>query len=160
MGNQSSHGPHAPSASSGAAAAGATLEPLEAFSKEKQRDDHLKNLGFKRSKSLRKSIAKRLKRKKKPESVDDFDLRDGASKASKTSKTSRTSKESEASLETRVELVERPAVQEKHDRPLVGQPQPLPASVQVQKHFKNSRHFLSSRAFRQSLHALGQDAPF
>ena len=40
-------------------------EPLESYIKEKQRDDHLKNLGFKRSKSLRKSISKRLKRKNK-----------------------------------------------------------------------------------------------
>lgn len=42
-------------------------EPLESYRKEKQRDEHLKNLGFKRSKSLRRSISKRLKRKSKKE---------------------------------------------------------------------------------------------
>jgi hypothetical protein len=40
-------------------------ETLESMQKEKQRDDHLKNLEFKRSKSIRKSIAKRLKGGKK-----------------------------------------------------------------------------------------------
>ena len=49
----------------GGSATSATGEPLESYIKEKQRDDHLKNLGFKRSKSLRKSISKRLKRKNK-----------------------------------------------------------------------------------------------
>ena len=106
-------------------------EPLESFSKEKQRDDHLKNLGFKRSKSIRKSIAKRLKRKKKQTSSED--LRDGAG--------STTRKASETSLETRVELVERPSTTrvelverpptDKPDKPIVGLPQPLPSHVQV-----------------------------
>ena len=40
-------------------------ETLESMQKEKQRDDHLKNLEFKRSKSIRRSIAKRLKGGKK-----------------------------------------------------------------------------------------------
>jgi hypothetical protein len=97
-------------------AAHAPAEPLEAFSKEKQRDDHLKNLGFKRSKSIRKSIAKRLKRKKKHTSSDD--LRDVG-----------TGKASEGSLEARVEL-ERPKP-DQTDKPIVGLPQLLPAHVQV-----------------------------
>ena len=68
------------------AAAGAQLpgEPLESFSKEKQRDEHLKNLGFKTA--------------------------------------------SEISLDTRIEVVERPPT----DKPIVGLPQPLPAHVQVE----------------------------
>ena len=94
-------------------------EPLESFSKEKQRDDHLKNLGFKRSKSIRKSIAKRLKRKKRNPSSED--IKDGVSKTSKTSEAS--------SLDTRIEVVERPT--DIPDKPLVGIPQPLPAHVQV-----------------------------
>jgi hypothetical protein len=93
-------------------------EPLESFSKEKLRDDHLKNLGFKRSKSIRKSIAKRLKRKKKEPSFED--IRDGASSGGKNSR-----KASEGSIETRVELVER-----SQEKPMVGLPQPLPAHVQ------------------------------
>ena len=101
------------------AAAGAQLpgEPLESFSKEKQRDEHLKNLGFKRSKSIRKSIAKRLKRKKKDPAEDTVDV------GSKTSKPA-----SEISLDTRVDVVERPPT----DKPIVGLPQPLPAHVQVE----------------------------
>ena len=56
MGNQ--HGSHS--------AGGVVIEEtLESMQKEKQRDDHLKNLEFKRSKSIRKSIAKRLKGGKK-----------------------------------------------------------------------------------------------
>ena len=41
-------------------------EPLEAYLREKQRNDHLKNLGLKRHTSLRKSISKKLKRHKTP----------------------------------------------------------------------------------------------
>lgn len=56
MGNQ--HGGHTKG--------GVVLEEtLESMQKEKQRDNHLKNLEFKRSKSIRKSIAKRLKGGKK-----------------------------------------------------------------------------------------------
>jgi hypothetical protein len=39
-------------------------EPLECVSKEHTRDEHLKNLGMKRNKSIRRTIAKKLKRKK------------------------------------------------------------------------------------------------
>ena len=56
MGNQ--HGSH----SKGGVVIEETLESMQ---KEKQRDDHLKNLEFKRTKSIRKSIAKRLKGGKK-----------------------------------------------------------------------------------------------
>ena len=55
MGNQ--HGSH----SSGVV----IEEALESMQKEKQRDEHLKNLEFKRTKSIRKSIAKRLRGGKK-----------------------------------------------------------------------------------------------
>ena len=44
-------------------------EPLEAYLREKQRNDHLKNLGLKRHTSLRKSISKKLKRHKKQPST-------------------------------------------------------------------------------------------
>ncbi len=107
-------------------------EPLESFSKEKLRDDHLKNLGFKRSKSIRKSIAKRLKRKKPNPSLED--IKDGVSKTSKTSEAS--------SLDTRVEVVERPS--DKSDKPLVGIPQPLPVHVQVYFDSEIKVNFLSS----------------
>ena len=66
MGNQgSSRGGGGPS-SHGPPAAD---EPLEAYLREKQRNDHLKNLGLKRHTSLRKSISKKLKRHKKQPST-------------------------------------------------------------------------------------------
>ena len=125
MGNQASLAQQA------AAANHIPGEPLESFSKEKQRDDHLKNLGFKRSKSIRKSIAKRLKRKKRNPSSED--IKDGVSKTSKTSEAS--------SLDTRIDVVERPV--DKPDKPLVGIPEPLPAHVQVFCNFEKKVYFLS-----------------
>ena len=62
MGNQSS-------SRGGAGSSGGVQipdEPLEAYLREKQRNDHLKNLGLKRHTSLRKSISKKLKRHKTP----------------------------------------------------------------------------------------------
>ena len=117
MGNQPSHAPQATAVNQ------VPGEVLESFQKEKQRDDHLKNLGFKRSKSIRKSIAKRLKRKKRNPSSED--IKDGASK---------TSKISEASLDARIEVAERPPP-DKPEKPIVGLPQPLPAHVQVHLHY-------------------------
>ena len=65
MGNQ--HGSHAKG--------GVVIEEtLESMQKEKQRDEHLKNLEFKRSKSIRKSIAKRLKGGKKRKDQKSIDL--------------------------------------------------------------------------------------
>ena len=59
MGNQATHlhqaAQHQPSS------VPPSSEPLESFMKEKQRDEHLKNLGFKRSKSIRRSISKKLR---------------------------------------------------------------------------------------------------
>ena len=46
------------------------MEPLECVIKEQKRDEHLKNLGMKRNKSLRRSIAKKLKRKEKRDEPD------------------------------------------------------------------------------------------
>jgi len=46
-------------------------EPLEAYLREKTRNDHLNNLGLKRRTSLRKSISKKLKRHKKPANPND-----------------------------------------------------------------------------------------
>ncbi len=46
-------------------------EPLECVIKEQIRDEHLKNLGMKRNKSIRKSIAKRLRKREKLKEEDD-----------------------------------------------------------------------------------------
>jgi len=43
-----------------------TEEPLESYLREKQRNDHLQNLGLKRHTSFRKSLTKRLKKRKRP----------------------------------------------------------------------------------------------
>ena len=60
MGNQAS----SRSGGSGSARGGlgAPAEPLEAYLREKQRNDHLKNLGAKRQTSFRRSIRKKLKK--------------------------------------------------------------------------------------------------
>ena len=41
-------------------------EPLECVIREQRRNEHLQNLGMKRNKSFRKSIAKKFKKKEKP----------------------------------------------------------------------------------------------
>ena len=63
MGNQQGSGRHGGGDNHGRAAV--PDEPLEAYLREKQRNDHLKNLGLKRHTSFRKSISKKLKRHKK-----------------------------------------------------------------------------------------------
>lgn len=112
------------------AESGRTGEPLEAFRKEKERDDHLKNLGFKRSKSLRKSISKRLKRHKKHEDVVDVGPNDANRSDPEPSAavelSSAASKPKRSSSNERVERIDPP-----RRRPLVGEPQPLPTHVQV-----------------------------
>ena len=49
-------------------------EPLECVSREARRNEHLQNLGMKRNKSFRKSIAKKFKKKEKA-SGDQLDAR-------------------------------------------------------------------------------------
>jgi hypothetical protein len=145
MGNQASlansyHQAQLP-APPGAAAANGASEPLESYLKEKQRDEHLKNLGFKRSKSLRKSISKRLKRKRnrhqqqndatdgggggKVETEDgDGENRVPESKADGgTQRTSEPSKDRVPSIE-RLDAPER-------EKPVVGEPQPMPGQMMV-----------------------------
>lgn len=45
-------------------------EPLECVIKEAKRDEHLKNLGMKRNKSIRKSIVKKLRKREKKDEMD------------------------------------------------------------------------------------------
>lgn len=70
---------------SSAAAGSIPDEPLEAYLREKQRNDHLKNLGLKRHTSFRKSISKKLKRhKKQPQNHSDaIEVTDGNSSNNK-----------------------------------------------------------------------------
>ncbi len=109
-------------------------EPLESFAREKQRDDHLKNLGFKRNKSLRKSISKRLRRKKKtpPQDVpdgDSGDQRNGARRASADDAAAAAA--SSANVERLDRTAEAAEAKRARKRPLVGdQPQPFPTHVQ------------------------------
>ena len=96
------------------AAADANNEPLEAFMREKQRDDHLKNLGFKRSKSLRRSLAKRIRRAR-----GNHDTADGKNKH-------------ESGTESNnPDLVDRGKGVPRQSRMLVGETQPMPTHVQV-----------------------------
>ena len=165
MGNQQAqladnyrHSGHLPPGT--AASAGPNHEPLESYIKEKQRDEHLKNLGFKRSKSLRKSISKRLKRKKKGRDEADGSGGGGGS-AADTDQPPPSSSEDPNSIETvtadpagggktdnssssvdnkkaernkpssTVERLDVYPEPQRRPRPLVGEPQPLPSHVQV-----------------------------
>ncbi len=62
MGHGHSRGGHRQPESYPYGAGGASAEPLEAYLREKQRNDHLKNLGAKRQTSFRRSIRKKLKK--------------------------------------------------------------------------------------------------
>lgn len=126
MGNQASLGQAYQMATAASAVSHpANAEPLEAFSKEKQRDEHLKNLGFKRTKSLRKSISKRLRRKRAHK--DDAAAAAPATEAAVV----------EVAVEQprrvpSIERLDRGEFEEREKkRPLVGEMQPLPTHVQV-----------------------------
>ena len=112
-------------------------EPLESFMKEKQRDEHLKNLSFKRSKSLRKSISKRLKRKRAPEhDVPDANppqpkpLESGGDPlpGTRTSGAGAKKEERTASVE-RLDRRDFASEEKKRSRNLVGEVEPLPTHV-------------------------------
>ena len=141
MGNQSSL-----ASSYGAAAAAAAnrpAEPLDSFRRERARDEHLRNLGFKRSKSLRRSISKRLKRRKHKKEED------AVPPPTTTEKDDEDDKEDPNKIETKEEVerpgrraasVERldlsqfdPEVRKKAAKVLVGEPQPMPSHVQVKR---------------------------
>ena len=70
MGNQGS------SSSKRDSKAKATEEPLESYLREKQRNDHLQNLGLKRHTSFRKSLTKRLKKRKRRPSLQQQNSKD------------------------------------------------------------------------------------
>ena len=144
MGNQSTHlhqaAQQAPPAAAASSSSAAGAEPLESFMKEKQRDEHLKNLGFKRSKSLRRSISKKLKRKRKR----DGDAPDGGggggggppgdgavtdADGPKAESQSGGSKERVPSIE-RLDRADVPEA-ERRPKPAVGNPEPLPSHVSV-----------------------------
>ena len=140
MGNQSTHLHHAAQQPAAASSAGAGAEPLESFMKEKQRDEHLKNLGFKRSKSLRRSISKKLRRNKRKR---DGDVPDGGGDGAKESQTDapkdpgsvpKDSKDTKERVPS-VEKLDRADVPEaeRRPRPAVGDPQPLPSHVSVSR---------------------------
>ena len=138
MGNQATHLHQAaqqqPSSAVPPSSAGA--EPLESFMKEKQRDEHLKNLGFKRSKSLRRSISKKLRRNKRKR---DNDVPDGDTGDPKDPKESHPdgpkesqqsgSKEDNKERVPSIEKLDRADVPEaeRRPKPAVGNPQPLPS---------------------------------
>lgn len=135
MGNQSSLQLAAGQAAN--AAQNRNQEPLESYIREKQRDDHLKNLGFKRSRSLRKSISKRLRRRHDRQSnntskVDEPDS-NNKPESSKSEATKTTQNVDKVEKSTSVEKLDRNTYPEvkKRARPLVGEPQPLPCHVQV-----------------------------
>ncbi len=136
MGNQSSmEGAPQPPVSSSSTSAAATAEPLESYMREQQRDEHLKNLGFKRNKSLRRSISKRLRRVRKKDGDDSVDHGDkDRDKTMSPNASTCSAPPAATSTPTSAATVERlpePAQATKRKRPLVGdQPQPFPTHVQ------------------------------
>ena len=124
-------------------------EPLECVSREQRRNEHLQNLGMKRNKSFRKSIAKKFKKKEKA-SADQLDAGGPAGlQADKENvRNVRSHKSSGAGagappdvqIETRTSIgarieggrkVEVIKVDAKKDpASLVGETQPLPAHIQ------------------------------
>ena len=145
MGNQQSlaAGEIAQQSSSSVSRVDSKAEPLESYLKEKQRDDHLKNLGFKRSKSLRRSISKRLsKRRRKREAAaaaasaadqaDSGGAQTVPEPAVQSEKEIAVAKPSEDTKDQsqKVIKVEYPEPK-KRQKPIVGNIEPLPSHVQV-----------------------------
>ena len=112
------------------------MEPLECVIKEQKRDEHLKNLGMKRNKSLRRSIAKKLKRKEKRDEPDAVvpNERDKENQRNSSTPTqpasvhveTRTSIGASVDGGRKVEVIQ---VEQKKDG-LIGDTQPLPAHIQ------------------------------
>ena len=112
------------------------MEPLECVIKEQKRDEHLKNLGMKRNKSLRRSIAKKLKRKEKRDEPDVVVANERDKENQRNSSTptqpapvhveTRTSIGASVDGGRKVEVIQ---VDQKKDG-LIGDTQPLPAHIQ------------------------------
>ena len=112
------------------------MEPLECVIKEQKRDEHLKNLGMKRNKSLRRSIAKKLKRKEKRDEPDAVVANEREKENQRNSSTptqpapvhveTRTSIGASVDGGRKVEVIQ---VDQKKDG-LIGDTQPLPAHIQ------------------------------
>ena len=112
------------------------MEPLECVIKEQKRDEHLKNLGMKRNKSLRRSIAKKLKRKEKRDEPDVVVANERDKENQRNSSTptqpapvhveTRTSIGASVDGGRKVEVIQ---VEQKKDG-LIGDTQPLPAHIQ------------------------------
>ena len=112
------------------------MEPLECVIKEQKRDEHLKNLGMKRNKSLRRSIAKKLKRKEKRDEPDAAVANERDKENQRNSSTptqpapvhveTRTSIGASVDGGRKVEVIQ---VEQKKDG-LIGDTQPLPAHIQ------------------------------
>ncbi len=130
-----------PASSSAGGGGGGGGEPLESYLREKQRDEHLKNLGFKRNKSLRRSISKRLRRARGKASKKEKEEEDRTDARTDENTDPNRRREAEASTAT-VERLDRTAEaedavvvvgtkQKRQKKQLVGdQPQPFPTHVQ------------------------------
>jgi len=120
-------------------------EPLECVIREQRRNEHLQNLGMKRNKSFRKSIAKKFKKKEKPADNLDAGGPSGRHQSDKENvRNVRSHKSSGApadvQIETRTSIgarieggrkIEVIKVDSKKDpASLVGETQPLPAHIQ------------------------------
>lgn len=108
------------------------MEPLESMVKEQKRDEHLKNLGMKRNKSIRRSIAKKLKRKEKRDEPDgggaggEKEAQRARPVAAQPQVETRTSIGASVDGGRKVEVIQVDAKKEN----LIGDTQPLPAHIQ------------------------------
>ena len=113
------------------------MEPLECVIKEQKRDEHLKNLGMKRNKSLRRSIAKKLKRKEKRDEPDamvpnDKENQQNVGKKATTALPPPVQVETRTSIGASVDGGRKVEVihQVEKKEGLIGDTQPLPAHIQ------------------------------
>ena len=157
-------------------------EPLECVIKEHKRDEHLKNLGMKRNKSIRKSIAKKLRKRDKKDETDGENKENLEVKETKDVKEVKDSNdfvkevkrerrefksvprpvqlETRTSIGSRVEggtKVEIIQVEKKKEKDLVGETQPLPGYIEndVPKKMDKLR-----RSFRQDNQTFNQPIYF
>ena len=143
MGNQATH-LHQAAQQQPPSSVPPSAEPLESFMKEKQRDEHLKNLGFKRSKSLRRSISKKLRRNKRkrdgdvPDGIGGDGAKDDAPKD--VGSVPKETKERVPSVE-KLDRADVPEA-ERRPRPAVGDPQPLPSHVSVSRLIGDGKGFV------------------
>jgi len=153
-------------AAGGGAGAPVREEPLECVIKEQKRSEHLQNLGMKRNKSIRKSIAKKLKRRDKAGESDTTSVTDSVrDRPDGPRREPRVPQQPDLQVETRTSIgakieggrkVEVIAVEGRRESAsLVGDAQPLPSHIQNDVPRKMDK---IRRSFRHSMRKRKESA--